>query len=157
VYAKVKAKPDTNLADSGLPGVTFKTSRWRDPADMLKEFTLSSSGVGAPTGDVEIKQLPAFDPASVKGEDAAYEAALDAIGLDGWPAASGPRASVLWLSAAGGAGWQCAGFIVESPEPIHRPGRAEVQRLALVMGAAGASVVFSLERWDRTGSRLLFL
>jgi hypothetical protein len=157
VYAKVRAKPNTHLADSGLPGVTFKTSRWFDPADMLRGIVVSPHGNGVPTGDVEIRALPAFDPRSVQGEDAAYQTALDALGLDGWPTADAPRTSVLWLRIPAGSGWQCAGLLIESPEPIHRTGRAEVQQLALSMGGVGASVFFSIQRWDRIGARLLFL
>jgi hypothetical protein len=43
--------------------------------------------------------------------------------------------------------------LVESPEPIDRPGRCEIQRLH----APGVAATFDLRRSDRNRSRVLFL
>lgn len=58
---------------------------------------------------------------------------------------------MLWREEA--ARWLCAGVLIESPEPIHRPGRFEIRSLRLF---AGVDVVFDIRRRDRSGSRLLF-
>ncbi|CAN7717873.1 hypothetical protein LJR251_005929 [Rhizobium rhizogenes] len=159
VFAKVKPKPGVDVAESGLPGVTFKTSRWLEPADMLAALTTTDEHTNTRTGDLEIRRLPAFDRAIVHGEDAAYEAALDALGLDDLPLAERIRTSVLWQrrETEENPEWLCAGLLVEAPEPIHRPGRAEAGHLALTMGPAGGGISFGIERWDRIGARLLFL
>jgi len=54
-----------------------------------------------------------------------------------------------------GAGWLLAGLMIESPEPIHRPGRLTVS-LAL-KSAAGGETSFDIGRSDRSGSRLIHL
>jgi hypothetical protein len=111
-----------------------------------------------PTGDIEITHMPVLDPALRDGEDTAFEQALDALGLDGWPAALEPRVSIIWLrkDAASGRSWLCAGLLLESPEPIHRPGRCELASLRVVMRLAPAGV-FDIRRSDRTQSRYLFI
>jgi hypothetical protein len=89
---------------------------------------------------------------SVMDDDAAFDATLDDLGLDGWPAATAPRISLLWRETAGQ--WRCAGVLLESPEPIHRPGRFHVDGLQLRMGFT--AVTFDIHMRDRSGSRLLF-
>jgi len=94
----------------------------------------------------------------IEGSDADFEAALDAIGLDGWPAVKDPRISLLWLRKDEGAGphWLCAGLMAESPEPIDRPGRVHLSALRLTMPPLPAGI-FDIRRSDRTRSRLLWL
>ena len=143
-----------DLADGRLPGTTFRTSRWRTPAAMVAALGFTSPA-GAAGGDVEVRALPPI--AAAAGDDARFDAALDALGLDGWPAPAEPRHSVLWLErAAGGTStWLCAGVLVESPEPVDRPGRCEVTRLTLQPPQPRST--FELRRSDRNRSRLLFL
>jgi hypothetical protein len=50
--------------------------------------------------------------------------------------------------------WRCAGVMIESPEPMHRPGRLHVDALYLRMGFG--AIGFDLRMRDRSGSRLLF-
>ena len=49
------------------------------------------------------------------------------------------------------------GLLIESPEPINRPGRFAVGNLTLDMGIAGTGIKFGIRRRDRVGARLLFL
>jgi hypothetical protein len=93
-------------------------------------------------------------PTRVAGDDAAFDAFIDQAGLDGWPVATEPRISLLWRQQVDT--WLCAGVLIESPEPIHRTGRFEVDSLTLVMGPAGKGVIFDISLRDRSGSRLLF-
>jgi hypothetical protein len=156
VYVLARAK-GAEVLDGKLPGVTFRTSRWQGSTDMLQELRFPTDGQGLPDGDTEIAASPALGPATVTDSDAAFDAALDALGLEGWPASAGARVSVLWSRAAGPT-WLCAGVLVESPEPVHRPGRVEVKALKLNMGlVVGAGVTFDLCRRDRAGNRHLFL
>ena len=83
---------------------------------------------------------------------------MDALGLDGWPAATNPRVSLLWISqsAPEGLSWLCTGLLVESPEPIDRPGRVELKSLRLIMSPLPAGT-FDIRRSDRSRSRLLWV
>jgi hypothetical protein len=118
-------------------------------------FTASPSPA---SGDIQLAQLPGLGASVIEGSDADFEAALDAIGLDGWPPVKNPRVSLLWLRRddAGGPHWVCAGLLAESPEPIDRPGRVHLSALRLTMPPPPAGT-FDIRRSDRTRSRLLWL
>jgi len=60
-----------------------------------------------------------------------------------------PRSTVLWALTAGQ--WSAAGLLLESPEPLIRPGRMAIH--AATLGGAALTVVRSF----RTGSRALWL
>ncbi|MFC4169392.1 hypothetical protein [Teichococcus aestuarii] len=158
----VHARAGDGGADGRLPGVTFRTSRWRSPAEMMAGLGFPPAGdPGRPQGDIEIAALPAFPQPVLEGEDAAFEAAMEALGLRGWPpAGEAPRVSQLWLRPSAGAGpaWRCAGVLVEAPEPIHRPGRAELGAPRVLTRAAPAQgLPLPVRRRDRGGTRLLLL
>ena len=91
------------------------------------------------TGDLAITNPAALVPAVAEGDDQAFQNALVALGLDGWPLAEAPRLSHLWVPVEGG-GWRFAGLMIELPEPIHRPGRFELDGLRLEMGNAGTAI-----------------
>ncbi|MEA5120016.1 MAG: hypothetical protein VB040_01950 [Propionibacterium sp.] len=156
VYVLAKAA-NPLLADGRLPGVTFRTSRWRTPRTMLAGLGFPTAGEPSPAGLV-VGDLLVNTPVSVGGgfseDDQEYQRALSALGLEGWPLATVPRLSRLWVRGAG-AGWLLAGLMIESPEPIHRPGRLTVS-LAL-KSAAGGETSFDIGRSDRSGSRLIHL
>jgi hypothetical protein len=156
LYALAKSD-DPAVSDGRLDGVTFRTSLWRNPTEMLTGIGFMPSPAAA-TGDVELKQLPALGTAIIDGSDADFEEALDTIGLEGWPAAVAPRVSIVWLRQDNDAGpsWKCAGLLVESPEPIDRPGRVDLQALRLVMQPAPAGT-FDIRRSDRSRSRILWV
>jgi hypothetical protein len=46
VYALAKSKDPTNVLDGRLDGVTFRTSRWRNPAEMIDGLGFKSSPAG---------------------------------------------------------------------------------------------------------------
>lgn len=156
VYVLAKSD-DAAVHDGRLDGVTFQTSRWRNPQQMLAGIGFKSSTAPA-TGDIELTETPPLGVGAIDGSDADFEAALDALGLQGWPLAKEPRVSLLWLkdAAASTPTWKCAGVLVESPEPIDRPGRVELSVLRLVQQPQPAGV-FDIRRSDRTRSRMLWL
>jgi hypothetical protein len=157
VYVLAKSDKPLKYEDGRLPGVTFRTSRWRTPEGMFAGlgFTVADQTTATVmTGDLAI---PAGALAgAVEGSDQAFQEALLALGLDGWPAPDAPRLSRLWLAGDTG-DWRFAGLMVESPEPVHRPGRVELEGLSLSMGRSGGSVGFDIRRRDRSGSRLIYL
>ncbi len=162
VYVRALTDTPATVRHGRLPGVTFRTSRWRDVRGMLLGLGFA---VGATAGDdvtVGDLQIPGVDlPGAgvVEGDDHAFDAALTALGLGGWPTAAAPRLSRLWV--ADGTRWRFAGLLMESPEPIHRPGRVDVSGpgggLRLEMGASGSGTAFTIRRRDTGAFRLLYL
>jgi hypothetical protein len=159
IYVLAKSQ-DSAFADGRLPGVTFKTSRWATPIEMLMAlgFTISGQPVPppAPIGDLVIGYSSLLTPTVVEDNDQAFQAGLQSLGIDGWPVTDAPRLSRLWFEGPDGT-WLFAGLMIESPEPIHRPERLNVTGLRLQMGTTGGSIVFDVRRRDRSGSRLLYL
>jgi len=157
VYVRAKSNQPA-FADGRLPGVTFHTSRWLDPADMLVGLGLATSGrspAGVVNGDVVVTPS-AVTPDVALDDDQAFVSALESLQLHSWPPVTEPRLSRLWVPGPSPS-YLFAGLLLESPEPIHRTGRFTVDGLTLQMGAAGAAVQFVLARRDRAGARLLFL
>lgn len=157
VFALAKSKT-AGVEDGRLPGVSFRTSRWADGAEMLQGLRFLRSGAGQADGGVALLPGTVLTARTSEGDDGTFDAFLASVGLDGWPAAAAPRASLLWLPPplppAPAAPWRCAGLLLESPEAIHRTGRFLVDGLDLVMGPS--VVNFDLRLRDRSGSRLLF-
>ena len=134
-----------------LPGTTFGTSRWRDPTDMLRGLGLGVMPTAA-SGDLAV-QLPVGRLAEQSGRsDAVFQHALAQLGLDGWPVTDSPRTSLLWTRTGDGV-WGIVGLLLESPEPVARPGRLDLSNLHGLDGALSTQVTVS----DRTFSRLMFL
>jgi hypothetical protein len=157
LYVRARSN-EPGFADGTLPGVTFRTSRWRDPDDMFSGLGFTTGG-HAPahvvSGDLAISDPSTVAPAIVIDDDQALQNALESVGLEGWPPTDEPRLSLLWTADASGA-WLFAGLFLESPEPIHRPGRLEVTGLSAQMGSTGP-IGFDISRRDRLGARLLYL
>lgn len=151
VYVHAKSK-SANVADGRIPGVSFRTSRWGGGAEMLAALQFPVSGSGNAHGGVALRAGAVLSPKTVVDDDGAFDAMLAELGIDGWPAAAEPRISLLWREM--GAQWRCAGVLMESPEPIHRPGRFHVNGLHLRIGFTAPA--FDLVLRDRSGSRLLF-
>ncbi|HKY29866.1 MAG TPA: hypothetical protein VJM12_18135 [Pyrinomonadaceae bacterium] len=135
-----------------IPGVSFRTSRWGGGAEMLAALQFPVNGSGQPHGGVALRSNAVLSPKTIVDDDGAFDAMLDELGMDGWPAAAEPRVSLLWREI--GSQWRCAGVFIESPEPIHRPGRFHVNGFSLRMGLTAPA--FDVVLRDRSGSRLLF-
>jgi hypothetical protein len=107
-------------------------------------------------GDLGIPGIALPGGPVIEDDDHAYQNALAALGLEGWPATVKPRLSRLW--AVNGVGrWLLAGLMIESPEPIHRPGRLLLSASSLTLETGGPVVAFGIYRRDRSGSRLIYL
>jgi hypothetical protein len=148
---------EPGFANGRLDGVTFRTSRWRMPADMLAGLGFRSEGHDAAdvvSGDLAVEVQGAAVGVAVD-DDQAFIGALEALGLHSWPPADGPRVSWLWSDDGSGA-WLLAGLLLESPEPVQRPRRVEITAVT-ARASAGTEVPLNLARRDRSGSRLLFL
>jgi hypothetical protein len=158
VYILAKSEPP-GFSDARLPGITFRTSRWHTPEEMFARLGFPTAGEqaqnGLITGDLAVEMPADFGPAVIEGDDQAYQRALLSLGLDGWPLAGAPRVSRMWAPDGAG-GWLLVGVMIESPEPIHRPGRLDLEGLWLQIGA-GPELPFDTRRRDRSGSRLLYL
>jgi hypothetical protein len=157
VYVLAQPDEQATYVDGRLEGVSFRTSRWRNPVEMMAGIGFGGDG-GQPSGDIEVAAAAPGGPPVIDGSDADFEAALDAIGLRGWPPATAPRTSLLWRRAPGDgpAAWQCAGLLLESPEPVDRPGRLEIASLGVTMEPAPAGAL-DIRRSDRSRSRVLWL
>jgi len=156
VYVQARAAAP-GFADGRLPGVTFRTSRWRDPDSMFAGLGFQVPGhiaSAVTAGDLVVRWPGGSVPAAVTDDDQAFETALGALGISGWPPTSEPRLSRLWTAGTGG--WLFAGLMIESPEPVHRAGRVEVTGLQAQAGP-GNPVTFGFSRRDRIGARLLYL
>ena len=163
-YVLAKADDPDHVADGRLPGVTFRTSRWRTPEAMFAGLGLTVTSAAAPepdpvmAGDLSIPSAALPGAPVIDGDDQAFQNALVALGLDGWPVATAARISRLWTPSGTG-GWLFAGLMMESPEPIHREGRLELDPATptLEMGRAGAGITFGIRRRDSSGARLIWL
>ncbi|MGE0457073.1 MAG: hypothetical protein AB7O56_02590 [Bauldia sp.] len=154
----VLAKSET-FANGRLPGVSFRTSRWLSPEDMWAGLGFALDGPNSPehasvtVGDLAISGLGLLRGV-VEDDDLSYQNALAALGLEGWPVTAVPRLSRLW-APDGANGWLFAGLMIESPEPIHRPGRLTLDALSLALD--GGAAAFNVRRRDRSGSRLVYV
>jgi hypothetical protein len=155
LHVLAKSKSDSIL-DGRLPPVSFHTSRWRNPSELLAELGFALAGTGTHSGDLEMHADGATVGLLTEGSDAGFEAGLVALGLESLPAPTGSRVSLLWQPAADGK-WLLAGVLIEAPEPVLRPGRLDFDRLSFGFGGDDPSRLLDLRRRDRTGSRLLFL
>ena len=153
----VAKSSDPAFSDGALPGVTFTTSHWRRPREMFAGLGLATVGEETQevmNGDLQISGT-ALGPAVLEDDDQAFQNALHALGMGGWPVATAPRVSRFWIAGDAGA-WLLAGLMVESPEPIHRAGRLELTGLNREE-ANGTSSAFDIRRRDRGAARLIYL
>lgn len=151
VFALAESQSN-DVADGRLPGVTFRTSRWGGPAEMM------SAIAAAIAGGIAIRADAVLPAGAGEASDTAFDAMLESLGIDGWPEALSPRVSLLWRPTPGGeAAWTFVGALIESPEPIHRPGRFELQAATVLVSFLGITVERTLDvtRRDRSGSRLI--
>lgn len=161
VHVALPALSQSGVSAGRLPGITFRTSRYCDVAEMASAIGFGFSQPGTHDGDVALALATGsavFPTAVIVDDDLAFEGAMAALGMEGWPVATEPRTSLLWRKGIDGK-WLLGGVLIEGAEPVHRPRRCEVQGLRLVRVLAGATTatVFDVIRRDRSGSRLLYL
>ncbi len=147
--------------DPELDGITFTTSAYRGPVELIEAFNFGSDTVAlasTPTahGDLAIGAGGDGDPAALAGftdgaitDDAELEQTLAGIGLPPLRPVTQPRSTVLWARTAGQ--WGVAGLLLESPEPLNRPGRMCIHNAAI------NAEVFPIQRSSLPGTRALWL
>jgi hypothetical protein len=117
--------------DSTVPEVLvtrshFRTSRYRNPTELLAGLGFSAQSGGLTPNDA----VTNFDLAGkyngltepVVG-DSALDEALRLCGMDPWPLPAGPRTTVVWRkTGVATAPWEVAGVLLEADEPVWRAG-----------------------------------
>ena len=129
----------------------FRTSRWHDVDEVLRVIGLPSGMPTAVTPEDVLLQGQWPGVAALPHDDAAFDAALTAIGLDPWPLSATSRTTTLWVPPhppSGRTAWALAGVLLEAPEPIARKGRITVA------GTVGATTLTHV-RSTASGTRVL--
>jgi hypothetical protein len=131
-----------------LPGVRFRTSRYRNATELLADLSFTAAGNESPDGDLEVEAGPVTGQGS---QDSAFERALVDLGLATWSPPGSGRTSVLWTKDG-----LCRGLLLEAPEPIVRilPGGSPRIQLSAVK-AGGHDFDLAASTAQRT--RLLYL
>lgn len=158
IEVKRKGSPLSGPAGTWLHGVTFGTSRWRDVREMQLACGFGTGGpgrpMGKPLGDVALRAPERLVAQHAWGDDATLQAWLAAQAMDGWPAPDQPRVSQLWRAAPGNR-WEWVGVWLESPEPLHRPGRVTLGAWAVRSGNRTIEDPFDIQLSDHSGTRWL--
>ncbi|MFE4834853.1 hypothetical protein ACFRAU_09225 [Arthrobacter sp. NPDC056691] len=139
--------PDTWTPSIG--GITFTTSNYTGPADLLHSFGFASGGSGAAHGDLQVVQITTA--AGQVQDDARLELLVDALGLPPLRPVRSNRSSLLWAPADGG--WALAGLLLESTEPLIRD---ESRRMGL-RDVKLAGTELPLRVVNRAGTTALWL
>ncbi|MBW3547637.1 MAG: hypothetical protein KY452_05830 [Actinobacteria bacterium] len=129
----------------------FRTSRWHDVDEVLGVLGLPAGTPNAVAPDDVLLQAQRPAISALPHDDAAFDTALSALGLDPWPLSPTPRTTTLWVPPdppSGRSAWAFAGVLLEAPEPIARRGRVSAA------GAVGA-VPLGHVRSTASGTRVL--
>lgn len=106
----------------------FHTSRYRSPAEMTAALGF---GIGAPNpyppGEVVTDAAMPTSPALA--DDRLFDEVLGTLGLDPWPLARTPRATVLWCLVSDV--WMVTGVLLETNEALERGGRMGDVRMTI--------------------------
>ncbi len=143
-------KPGADLGIA-LPGVVFSTSRYRNPREQVTALGFAAPLNGAMAGGLP---TPALDltgvPDTDQDGDSRLAVFLDQLGLGLWEPVPAGAGTLLWSRPDAGP-WRLGGVLLESPEPLERPGR-------LRLGAVDCmGVPFDVVRRNATGTRVLYL
>jgi hypothetical protein len=133
--ADVEAVAANLTPQSEIAAGWFHTSRYRTPTGQFAALGLRPGGTDL---------LPAIPVADPGGVIPATFAAVQALGLDGYPAAPDPAVHGLWIPGEDGT-WLLAGVLLESPEPLDRPGRCVVTSIT-VGGVAATRMLWDDQR-----------
>jgi hypothetical protein len=162
----ILAEPENSAAFNScrLRGVTFKTSRWRNPSEMLNGlgFKVMGSSIQPDpviSGDLAINKNAFSAPYIHENNDQVFEDALLKLGLQGWPIARSQRLSRLWIYDDEEDRWLFAGLMIESSEPIYRKGRLDIslESLKVTTNPVGIPIPFDVYISDLSGFRILYL
>ena len=126
----------------------FKTSRYRNPGEMLAALGFSSPTPNSILPHDALVAAGTPMPSTERASDQAIDSALAALGLEPWPLPNQPRSVVIWESQGGGA-WSLDGVMLETDEPLVRQGRLDLQ------GATIAGSTFSKVRVNSAGTRIM--
>lgn len=135
-----------------LGGITFTTSNYAGPADLLRAFGFTSGAYGAASthGDLPVVPVPVA-PGRIQ-DDAELERLVDALGLPPLRPVRSSRSSLLWARAGDGS-WALAGLLLESTEPLIRD---ESRRMGL-RNANLSGVELPVRVVNRAGTTALWL
>lgn len=133
----------------------IRASRYASPRALLDALGLTDP-LPAPFLPSEVAVTAPVPGTPLLDDDRALEDTLAVLGLDPWPAPREPRVVLLMQP---GTPFRLVGVLLEAEEPLHRPGRLELQQASLHrLAANGAPVLeaaLSVVRRDRSGTRLL--
>lgn len=132
-----------------IGGITFTTSNYTGPADLLQSFGFASGGSGAAHGDLQV--IPVTAAGGSVQDDAELERLVDALGLPPLRPVRSNRSSLLWAPAGGA--WALAGVLLESTEPLIR---GDSRRMGL-RDAKLAGTVLSVRVVNRAATTALWL
>lgn len=134
-----------------LGGITFTTSNYDGPADLLHSFGFASGAYGTAAAHGDLQVVPVTTAAGQFQDDARLERLVDALGLPPLRPVRSNRSSLLWAPADGG--WALAGLLLESTEPLIRD---DSRRMGL--GAAKLSgTELPVRGVNRSGTTALWL
>lgn len=140
-----------------IAAVTFTTSRWRDAVELQQACGFGTGLAGRPIGhalgDAALCAPQFLQPVIAHGDDGILQQWLTEQAMDGWPAPDQPRVTGLWRRS--GDTWLWVGILLESPEPLQRPGRLSVGTWGLRSGSGAVSMPFDIQLSDSTGTRWL--
>ncbi|WP_426163647.1 hypothetical protein [Sandarakinorhabdus sp. DWP1-3-1] len=106
----------------------FHTSRYASPSAMLAAMALPITGNPDPRLPTDALVAPGLPAAVAAANDAAFEVVLRALGLDPWPLPTLPRVVALWSRTAP---FHLHGIMLETDEPLERPGRMAVASITI--------------------------
>lgn len=157
----ITAPRESGAAEAVPPLVlrtSFRTSRWDSERGLLDALGLTDGDPNLVLPHDAIVTGAVGTPPPGYAGDEAFDAVLAAVGLDPWPVPPTSRTAVLWEPSS--SGFLLRGVLLESMEPILRPGRLEVQRVAVVAhpagGGAPVETSLSFSRANGSGARVLY-
>lgn len=135
-----------------LGGITFTTSNYTGPANLLHSFGFASGSYGTAVAHGDLQVVPVTTAAGQFQDNAELERMVDALGLPPLRPVRSNRSSLLWAPAVGGS-WALAGLLLESTEPLIRD---ESRRMGL-KSATLAGTELPVRVLNRAGTTALWL
>ena len=147
LVASPTATPDSD--DILVARNHFRTSRYRNPGEMLTALGLTSTDAfPILPHDALLDVSQSLPSSAVTPADDALEATLSAVDLDPWPLPPEPRTVAIWQPDGIG-GWLLAGVMLETDEALLRP-----VDLSTVQASVGTTA-FAGVRSNTAGTRVM--